>query len=114
MKPKSETKPKTPRKAKEPTPSLEHFELLISDEYELTRPIPIEVTRYDDGVVLIASRELNLYAEADDEYQALRDFSFVLTEHLEDLVGFLKEGKKLGRDLEIRLSMLRRLLRRIK
>jgi hypothetical protein len=111
MKPKSETKPRTSRKAKEPTPSLEHFELLISDEYELTRPIPVQVWRYPDGVVVIRSIELNVYAQSDTEYRARKEFSDILVEELEDLES---EGiDNLGRALQVELSMLHRLLRKV-
>ncbi len=101
------------RKASKPSEELsrEHFELLISDEYELTRPIPVSVLRYSDDSAMIASAELNLYAEGDNEFEARRLFSEILVEQLEDLEA---EGvQKLGKLLRIQLSMLKRLLKKI-
>jgi hypothetical protein len=63
----------------EPPPVCEQFELLISARYELTRPLPIHIFRYEDGSVLINSMELNLYAEGHSEYEARKEFSEVLT-----------------------------------
>jgi hypothetical protein len=93
------------------TISREEFSLLVSDEYELIRSVPVQVHRCDDGTVVLSSPELNLYAQGDTEYSARREFSDVLVEELEDLET---EGmENLGRALQISLSMLRRLLRKI-
>jgi hypothetical protein len=100
-------------KSEEVTPVLEPFELLISDRYELTSPISTHVYRYADGSVLITSMELNLYAEGDTEYEARRNFSDILVEQVEDLESFVEQGRRLGRDLELQLALLRRLLRRL-
>ena len=97
----------------EPVPTMEHLELLISDEYELTRPIPIRVYRYRDGVVVIRSIELNLYAQDYTDHDAMLEFSTVLIEELEELESDVKKGQALGRTLQIELSMLQRLIRRI-
>jgi len=113
MKEETKTKTKAVKKKKEPVPTLEHLELLISDEYELKKSIPIRVYRYDDGVTVIRSIELNLYAQDVTDYGAYREFSEVLIDQLEDLETMVDEGEELGRALEIELSMLRRLLRKI-
>ncbi|MFH1676067.1 MAG: hypothetical protein ABIC40_03495 [bacterium] len=97
----------------DPLPVLEHFGLLISEDYELTDSIPVHVYRYDDGTVVICSMELNQYAEGDTEYLARRLFSEILIEELEDLEVTVDQGQVLGRDLKIQLSLLRRLLRKI-
>jgi len=110
---KAEGKRRAVREAEDPSPSHEHLELLLSDRYELTRPVPIRVYSYEDGTVLVDSPELNLYAQGDSDHDALCSFSEILVEQLEDLEAFLEEGKKLGRELRIQLSLLRRLLRRI-
>ena len=96
----------------DPTPTMEHLELLISDEYELTRPIPIQVTRYED-VVVVRCFELNLYAQGFTDHDARLEFSIVLIEELEELESDVKKGQALGRALQIELSMLRRLIRKI-
>ncbi len=97
----------------EPPPVCEKFELLISSCYELTRPIPIHIFRYEDGSVLINSMELNLYAEGHSEYEARKEFSEVLIYQLEDLHGFLEQGEKLGVDLQTQLRLLERFIKEI-
>ena len=97
----------------DPAPTMEHLELLISDEYELTRPVPIRVYRYRDDVVVIRSFELNLYAQGYSDHDARLEFSIILIEELEDLESDVKEGQALGRALQIELSMLQRLIRKI-
>ncbi|MCK4719007.1 hypothetical protein KAU08_00035 [bacterium] len=93
-------------------PQQEQFELLISEKYELTKPVPVHVYRYDDGTVLIRSMELDLFAQGDREYDARLSFSEVLISELEDLEKDLKNGQKIGKALQLELSMLRRLLRK--
>ena len=93
-------------------PLQEQFELLISEKYELTKPVPVHVYRYDDGTVLIRSMELDLFAQGDREYDARLAFSEVLISELEDLEKDLKNGQKIGKALQLELSMLRRLLRK--
>jgi hypothetical protein len=93
-------------------PLQEQFELLISEKYELTKPVPVHVYRYDDGTVLIRSMELDLFAQGDREYDARLSFSEVLISELEDLEKDLKNGQKIGKALQLELSMLRRLLRK--
>jgi hypothetical protein len=112
MKEETKTRTKPVRKKKEPHPDLEHLELLVSDEYELTRPLQIKVHHYDDGTVMVESVELNLYAEGNSDYDALGNFSNVLIEQLEDLEEFQKQGKKLGRDLRVQMSLLQKLLKK--
>ena len=92
-------------------PVSEYFELLISDEFKLTERIPVKVYRYSDGLTVITSEELNLSGQGDSEYLAKLEFSDVLIEDLEDLEEIGTD--KLGRALKIRLSMLKRLLKRI-
>lgn len=84
--------------------SDEHFELLISDKYELIKPIPVQVHRYPDGVVVIDSPELNIYAQGDTEYLARMYFSENLIEQFEYLSK--QEKDDLGRALQIQLVML--------
>ncbi|MCK4719010.1 hypothetical protein KAU08_00050 [bacterium] len=84
--------------------SNEHFELLISDKYKLLKPIPVQVHRYPDSVVVIDSPELNLYAQGDTEYLARMSFSEILIEQLDFLSK--QEKSKLGRALQIQLVML--------
>lgn len=103
------TKDKSDRRI---VPLQEQFELLISEKYELTKPVPVHVYRYDDGTVLIRSMELDLYAQGDREYDARLAFSEVLVTELEDLEKDLKNGQKIGKALQLELSMLRRLLRK--
>jgi len=101
------------RKASKPSeePSREHFELLVSDKYELTKPFPVLVYHYGDGTVVIRSQELNLYAQGDTDYLARQEFSDILVEMIEDLDA---EGvENLGKVPRIQLSMLKRLLKKI-
>jgi len=100
-----------PEAEEKPDVENEYFELLISDEFKLTERIPVKVYRYSDGLCVISSDELNLYAQGDSEYLAKLEFSDVLIEDLEDLEEIGTD--KLGRALKIRLSMLKRLLKRI-
>lgn len=100
-------------KSEEVTPVLEPFELLVSDEYELTRPIPTHVYRYGDGTVVIRSLELNLYGQGYTDYEARRDFSLAVIEEFEELREDIEQGVKLGPDLQVRLSLLGRLLKRV-
>ena len=97
--------------ATEPTPIVEDYTTLISSDYILKKPVQIHVYRYNDGVVLIRSLELNLYAEGDSEYLARREFSDVLVDELEDLE---QEGiGNLGSDLQLRLALLQGLIGKI-
>jgi len=110
---KAEGKTRAVRKAEEPSPSQEHLEILVSDEYELTRPIPIRAYRYEDGTVVVRCDDLNLYAQGYSDHDARREFSRILVDELEDLESDVREGRALGRAMQIQLSLLRRLLRRI-
>jgi len=92
------------------TVASEYFELLVSDEYELVGRIPVHVHRYNDGTTLLVSNELNMFAQGDSEYLARKEFSDVLIEELEDLEETGTSG--LGKALQIRLSMLKRLLKK--
>lgn len=112
MEEKTRSKAKPVKKKKEPEPTLEHLELLLSEEYELTRPLKIKVHHYNDGTVMVESVELNLYAEGNSDYDAPNNFSQVLVEQLEDLQDFQKQGKRLGRDLRIQMNLLQRLMKK--
>ena len=112
MSQKSEVKSTT--RKRQTKSALEQFELLISDQFELTRSIPISITREGANWVLVESRELNLYAEGHSEYEARRNFSNALVSQLGDLEEFETHGKELGRDLRVQLSLLKRLLRKVK
>jgi hypothetical protein len=101
----------SPRIDTEVAASREHLELLVSDKYELTQPIPIHVYRYDDGTVLIRSMELNLYAQGFSDPDARFEFSRVLIDELEELESDVREGQPLGKALQRELAMLRRLIR---